>query len=279
MTIGGYKLNNLMSNSTQNKVFNDLPEKDQKDIIKGAMKHAKKLQDEVLDRKKQIGNEVDSVLKGRNIKIVGTQNDEIEVDGETYTKWDTQNDEIGKMEKAIDEGFAESERDLKDKKTPLDQPTQNDWEKVKTFGDFIDELFCKQNNPYEPIKDASPYHRYRNLCALVNNEIHEKMKGDRFYEENKHELWRVVENTVAATLYIQSQIKDKSSELADARREMIDKVEKIPHKEIIIETKGGQVNCHDCKMLPKSPFCRHAQGWNDACRHILATLREEEGNV
>lgn len=68
-------------------------------------------------------------------------------------------------------------------------------------------------------------------------------------------------------------------ELADARREVIEKIEKIPHKEIIIETKGGQVNCHDCKMLPKSPFCRHAQGWNDACRHILATLREEEGNV
>lgn len=40
----------------------------------------------------------------------------------------TQNDEIGKMERAINEGFAESEKDLKDKKTPLDQPTQNDWE-------------------------------------------------------------------------------------------------------------------------------------------------------
>ena len=39
----------------------------------------------------------------------------------------TQNDEIGKMERAINEGFAESEKDLKDKKTPLDQPTQNDW--------------------------------------------------------------------------------------------------------------------------------------------------------
>ena len=38
-----------MSNSTQNKVFNDLPEKDQKEIIQGAMEHAKKLQDEVLD--------------------------------------------------------------------------------------------------------------------------------------------------------------------------------------------------------------------------------------
>lgn len=37
-----------MSNSTQNKVFNDLPAKDQKEIIRGAMDHAKKLQDEVL---------------------------------------------------------------------------------------------------------------------------------------------------------------------------------------------------------------------------------------
>lgn len=50
----------------------------------------------------------------------------------------TQNDEIGKMEKAIDEGFAESERDLKDKKTPLDQPTQNDWaEDCPEFGDYV----------------------------------------------------------------------------------------------------------------------------------------------
>lgn len=40
----------------------------------------------------------------------------------------TQKNEIKQIEKAIDEGFAESERDLKDKKTPLDQPTQNDWE-------------------------------------------------------------------------------------------------------------------------------------------------------
>jgi len=97
--------------------------------------------------------------------------------------------------------------------------TKTGWEKVKTFGDFIDELLCKQNNPYEPVKDAKPYYRYRNLCALVNNEMNEKMKGNRFYEENKRELWKVMENTIAATLYIQTQIKDKSSELADARRE------------------------------------------------------------
>ena len=48
----------------------------------------------------------------------------------------TQNDEIGKMERAINEGFAESERDLMDKKTPLDQPTQNDWE------DEIKDMLC-----------------------------------------------------------------------------------------------------------------------------------------
>lgn len=38
----------------------------------------------------------------------------------------TQNDEIKQMERAIDEGFAESERDLKNRQTPLDTPTQND---------------------------------------------------------------------------------------------------------------------------------------------------------
>lgn len=51
-------------------------------------------------------------------------------------KTPTQNDEIGKMEKAINEGFAESERDLKDKKTPLDQPTQNDWAEDLNYFDF-----------------------------------------------------------------------------------------------------------------------------------------------
>lgn len=40
----------------------------------------------------------------------------------------TQNDEIGKMEKAIDEGFAESERDLKNRQAPLDTSTQNNHE-------------------------------------------------------------------------------------------------------------------------------------------------------
>lgn len=39
----------------------------------------------------------------------------------------THTDEIKQMERAIDEGFAESEKDLKDKKTPLD--THTDWEK------------------------------------------------------------------------------------------------------------------------------------------------------
>jgi len=40
----------------------------------------------------------------------------------------TQNDEIKQIEKAIDEGFAESEKFLKGMKTPFDKPTQNDWE-------------------------------------------------------------------------------------------------------------------------------------------------------
>lgn len=39
---------NLGSTTTQNKPFNDLPEKDQKDIISGAMKRSKKLQDELV---------------------------------------------------------------------------------------------------------------------------------------------------------------------------------------------------------------------------------------
>ena len=65
-----------MSNSTQNKVFNDLPEKDQKDIIRGAMDYAKRKQDEVLDAKKQISNEVDVATDGKDIRIEdSTQND------------------------------------------------------------------------------------------------------------------------------------------------------------------------------------------------------------
>ena len=44
----GCTINVPMTKSKQNKVFNDLPEKDQKKIIRGAMEHAKYLQDEVL---------------------------------------------------------------------------------------------------------------------------------------------------------------------------------------------------------------------------------------
>ena len=102
-------------NTTQNKVFNDLPEKDQKEIIRGAMKHAKRKQDEILDSKKQISNEVDVATGGKDIRIEDS----------------TQNDEIKQMERAINEGFAESEKFLKGMKTPFDKSsTQNDWEEL-----------------------------------------------------------------------------------------------------------------------------------------------------
>ena len=46
----------------------------------------------------------------------------------------TQKNEIKQIEKAIDEGFAESEKFLKGMKTPFDKPsTQNDFRKIKSF--------------------------------------------------------------------------------------------------------------------------------------------------
>ena len=86
----------------------------------------------------------------------------------------------------------------------------HDKEKGKTFQDFMDDLLCKQENPYDKLKDAKPYHKFRNLAALVNGEMHEQMKGAKFYEENKHDLWRIIDMTVAAVLYVQSQIKEES---------------------------------------------------------------------
>ena len=57
----------------------------------------------------------------------------------------TQKNEIKQIEKAIYEGFAESEKDIKNKKTPFDKPTQNDNETLDSkFSIPNDELYTKQ---------------------------------------------------------------------------------------------------------------------------------------
>jgi hypothetical protein len=125
-----------------------------------------------------------------------TQNDEIEVDGETYVKWDTQNDEVKQMEKAINEGFAESERDLKDKKTPLDQPTQNDWEKryeefitfVTNEKNWIDGRPVWKEYKYVTLANAIKYFIRKELADArreVIEEIENKLESIQFVYEHQ----------------------------------------------------------------------------------------------
>lgn len=106
---------------------------------------------------------------------------------------DTHTEEIKQMERAIDEGFAESEKDLKDKKTPLD--THTDWEKriienkqiIKGMEDAIDKMKIPKwderlqkayNNGYEKgLSDAR-----REVIEKVEKMINTKYPPNVFTE-------------------------------------------------------------------------------------------------
>ena len=66
------------------------------------------------------------------------------------------------IEKAMKEGFAESEKDLKNKKTPFDKPTQNDWE--KRFEQFVFE------NKYTTVVDPALLKEY-DVKAFIRKEL------------------------------------------------------------------------------------------------------------
>lgn len=110
------------------------------------------------------------------------------------------------IEKAMKEGFAESEKDLKNKKTPFDKPTQNDWE--KRFEQFVFE------NKYTTVVDPALLKEY-DVKAFIRKE------------------------------------------LADARREVIDRVE----SEDVVNRAWIKIDGNEFILVGKE---------------FLATLREEE---
>ena len=66
------------------------------------------------------------------------------------------------------------------------------------------------------------------------------------------------------------------SERKKLLKEVEERVEGMRRTNVLVESPNGQVNCHDCKSLPKSPFCRHSQGRNDAIDDLLQAIREME---
>lgn len=90
----------------------------------------------------------------------------------------------------------------------MSNQTQGNEEK-KTFNEFIDELLCKQANPYDILKDPKPYQKYKNIDVLVQNEIFDRLKDMKWFQEYRPDIQRVVSLAVAATLYVQSLSHDK----------------------------------------------------------------------
>lgn len=74
----------------------------------------------------------------------------------------------------------------------------------KDYKKFIDDMLCKQDNPFDYPKDPIPYQTYRRDSALIIDELHEKLKGSRLYQENKHEIWDIIKQAIMLHLYIQS---------------------------------------------------------------------------
>lgn len=196
-----------------------------------------------------------------------TQNDEIEVDGETYVKWDTQNDEVKQMEKAINEGFAESERDLKDKKTPLDQPTQNDWEKryeefitfVTNEKNWIDGRPVWKEYKYVTLANAIKYFIRKELADARREVIGEMIEALR-----KPIQWIVSNDTGVSSKTIWSVFMGVEPYYTDVPADEADYGRCVRLLQFIPEWQSrlGEV-------VEKYPR------WKEAIDHILATLKEE----
>lgn len=175
----------------------------------------------------------------------------------------TQNDEIKQMERAINEGFAESEKDLRDKRTPLDKSsTQNDWE--KRYEEFI--TFVTNEKNWIDGRPVWKEYKYVTLANAIKYFIRKELADAR---REGHELGRaeLVEFEV-----------DKE------RKEVISKVEKeLKEVQFIYEHQwtGSDEErlCETCReVVKKRSPCRassHYSCWR-VIEDVLATLREEE---
>ena len=98
-----------------------------------------------------------------------------------------------------------------------------------------------------------------------------KMSSIRADEKKKNEE---TTNTLLAVNHT-NHMKELERVRADERARVREVIEGMKRTNILVETPHGQVNCHDCKRLPVSPFCRHSQGRNDALSDLLSKLLEE----
>lgn len=89
----------------------------------------------------------------------------------------------------------------------------------KTFQEFVDELMCKQTDPYDSLKDARPYHTYNAIENFVSNDIYEEMKGSRWYQEHRSNIEVIIANAIVRTLYYQELAKE-----ADEQRQALQKL-------------------------------------------------------
>lgn len=201
----------------------------------------------------------------------------------------TQNDEIKQMEKAIDEGFAESEKFLKGMKTPFDKSsTQNDHEthtacieRIKKEGASATCCHC---NPHDgctlemkPTQNDWYDHAVKNpgfksgLNALKNdtqNDWAERLTLFINHAWSRGSNWAMkgfgYANDTNADREAELAIELVNNLLADARREVIKRIESVPDKDVRSEI---------TVWLEPKEFC---QGYNEALKDVLGTLKEEQ---
>lgn len=177
----------------------------------------------------------------------------------------TQNDEIGKMEKAINEGFAESEKDLRDKRTPLDKSsTQNDW--AKRLSLLIDETIENR-------------HDYKGSLIVEDDILFERLN------ENLKPFIKTLLADARREGHELGRAELVEFEVDKERKEVISKVEKeLKEVQFIYEHQwtGSDEErlCETCReVVKKRSPCRassHYSCWR-VIEDVLATLREEEG--
>lgn len=73
---------------------------------------------------------------------------------------------------------------------------------------FVDELLCKQDNPYDQPKDPRPYQRFRHIRSIVQDRIYNKYKGEKWFQEYRPEVIGAVVEAIVTVLYLQSLEKD-----------------------------------------------------------------------
>lgn len=152
----------------------------------------------------------------------------------------TQNDETKQMEKAVYEGFAKSEKILKD--------TSISWKGHQSYAKEV-KMQSAQNDRAKQVAQA---------YLLIRDAFWDEYLDHKTCE---HDIGCVVTSDPLEKKV--SLIMSKL--LADARKEVIERIEAMPDKDV-----RPQITV----WLESKEFCL---GYNKALSDVLATLREEEG--